>query len=124
MQAGELVPDEVQAEFVTDILNRSPEGWVLYGCPRTRRHAELLDEHGHTPGIVIEITLDEDAIGQDRRLAETRGQLPQILVEHRRRIAPIRAFYRDANAIHPLQPSRPLEKLAADLKTLVGNPPE
>ncbi|MER5457556.1 hypothetical protein ABT008_22535 [Micromonospora sp. NPDC002389] len=114
----------MQAEFVTDMLNRSPEGWVLYGYPRTRRHAEPVDEHGHAPGIVIEITLDEDAIGQDQRLTEKRDQLPQILVEHRRRIVPIRAFYRDANAIHLLQPSRPLKRLAADLKTLVGNPPE
>ncbi|MFV2104424.1 nucleoside monophosphate kinase [Micromonospora sp. LOL_024] len=121
MQAGELVPDEVLAEFVTNILNRSPGGWLLHGYPRTLRHAELLAEHGHAPDTVIQIVFDEDSIDQDWRLTERRDQLPQILAEHRMRVAALRAFYQASNTIHLLQQSRPVEKLAADLQTLVGD---
>lgn len=52
MRAGEQVPDEVLAEFVGEMLARSPGGWVLFGYPRTVCHADLLDEHSHAPDTV------------------------------------------------------------------------
>ncbi|MDI6097492.1 nucleoside monophosphate kinase [Actinoplanes sp. NEAU-A12] len=119
MQAGELVPDEVLAEFVADTLARSPGRWVLFGYPRTVRHAELLAEHGHPPEIVIQALLDERRIGQDWRLAAKRDQFPQILAEHRLRVAPVQAFYRSSEAFHALHQSGSVEDLAAGLQAIV-----
>lgn len=118
MQVGELVPDEVLAEFVADTLARAP-GWVLFGHPRTVRHAELLAEHGHAPDTVIQVMLDEGRIDQDWQLAAKREQLPQILAEHQLRVAPVRAFYHESGAFHVLQQSGPLEDLVADLQAIV-----
>ncbi|MET8835142.1 nucleoside monophosphate kinase [Micromonospora sp. NPDC004540] len=119
MQAGELVPDEVLAEFVADTLARSPGCWVLFGYPRTIRHAELLAEHGHVPDTVIEVMLDEDRIDQDWRLAARREQFPQMLAEHRLRAAPVRGFYHASDAFHVLQQYASLEELAANLRAIV-----
>ncbi|MFF5219498.1 nucleoside monophosphate kinase [Micromonospora sp. NPDC000442] len=119
MQAGELVPDEVLAEFVADTLARSPGYWVLFGYPRTIRHAELLAEHGHAPDIVIQVMLDEDRIDQDWRLAARREQFPQILADHRLHTAPVRAFYHASDAFHVLQQSASVEELAANLQAIV-----
>jgi adenylate kinase family enzyme len=118
MQAGELVPDEVLAEFVADTLVRSPGCWVMFGYPRTVRHAELLAEHGHAPDTVIQVVLDEGRIDQDWRLAANE-QLPQILAEHHLRVAPVRAFYHASNAFHVLQQPASLEELVADLQAIV-----
>ncbi|WP_326560008.1 nucleoside monophosphate kinase [Micromonospora sp. NBC_01796] len=119
MLAGELVPDEVMAEFVADTLARSPGRWTLFGYPRTIRQAELLTEHGHAPDTVIQLILDEDRIDQDRRLAARREQLPQILAEYRQRTAPVSALYLASDALHVLQKSASIEDLAADMQTIV-----
>ncbi|MGC5017299.1 nucleoside monophosphate kinase [Micromonospora sp. DT47] len=119
LQAGELVPDEVLAEFVADTLTRSPGSRVLFGYPRTVRHAELLAKHGHAPDTVIQVVLDEDRIDQDWRLAARREQFPQILAEHRLRVAPVKAFYHASDAFHVLRQSASLEELAADLQAIV-----
>ena len=119
MQAGELVPDEVLAEFVADTLARSTGCWVLFGYPRTVRHAELLAEHGHAPDTVIQVMLDEGRIDQDWRLAANREQFPQILAEHQLRVAPVQAFYHASDAFHVLQQSASLEDLVADLQAIV-----
>ncbi|WP_433131167.1 nucleoside monophosphate kinase [Micromonospora sp. CA-240977] len=119
MQVGELVPDEVLAEFVAETLARSPGGWVLFGYPRTVRHAELLAEHGHAPDTVVQVRLDVGRIDRDWRLAAKREQLPQILAEHQLRVAPVRAFYHASNAFHVLQQSTSLEDLVSDLQAIV-----
>lgn len=120
MQAGELVPDEVLAEFVAETLARSPGCWVLFGYPRTVRHAELLAEHGRAPDTVVQVMLDKDRIDRDWRLAAKRQQFPQILAEHRLRMAPLQAFYQASDVFHVLQQPASVEKLAANLLTLAG----
>ncbi|RLK25317.1 adenylate kinase family enzyme [Micromonospora sp. M71_S20] len=120
MQAGELIPDEVMGEFVADTLAGSPGCWLLFGYPRTIRHAELLAEHGHAPDTVIQVMLDEGRIDQDWRLAAKRDQIPQILAEHRLRMAPVRAFYHASDTLHVVQQPASIEDLVADLQAIVS----
>lgn len=117
MQAGELVPAEVPA--TSSRPARSPGCWVLFSCPRTVRHAELLAKHGHAPDTVIQVVLDEDSIDQDKPVAARCEQLPQILAELRLRVAPVGAFYHASDAFHVLPQSSSLEELAADLQAIV-----
>ncbi|SBT43534.1 nucleoside monophosphate kinase [Micromonospora auratinigra] len=122
MQAGELIPEEVLAEFVADTLDRSPVGWVLFGHPRTVRHAELLAAHGHAPDTVIQVTFDEDRIDRDWRLTARRAELPHLLAEHRLHTAALRAFYRNVDAFHAVPQHGSVEELAADLQAVVTRP--
>jgi adenylate kinase len=43
MEAGELVPDDVVTEMLLDELDRSPNGFVLDGFPRTIPQAQALE---------------------------------------------------------------------------------
>lgn len=67
----------------------------------------------------FQVMVDDDRIDRDWRLAAKRQEFPQILAEHRRRVAPVQAFYRASDAFHLLQEPATIEELAADLQTTV-----
>jgi adenylate kinase len=47
MDKGDLVPDEVVFDIVVEVLGTNTRaGAILDGFPRTKRQAEMLDEHG------------------------------------------------------------------------------
>jgi adenylate kinase len=43
MKAGELVPDDVVVQMVVEALDRTPNGFILDGFPRTTGQAEALE---------------------------------------------------------------------------------
>jgi adenylate kinase len=75
MDAGELVPDDVVVEMVTQTLGEHPEGFVLDGFPRTIPQAEALEAAlaglGTPLSAVLAIEVDEDLAA--RRIAGRRG---------------------------------------------------
>jgi adenylate kinase len=71
LAAGELVPDALMTEIVTERLRALPDGWLLDGFPRTVPQADaliaLLDELGREPPAVIALEVPDEEIV--RRLA-------------------------------------------------------
>jgi len=115
LQAGELVPADLIADLMAETLTKTCGGWVLFGYPRTVPQAEQLAEHGHGPDTVVEVVLTEHQIDHDRRLAERRHVLKETLAQHRQKIAPLQAFYRDRGAFHTLEAFGYFEDIAAQL---------
>jgi len=76
MDAGELVPDEVIVQMITDRLGQldARDGFLLDGFPRNERQAEALDEaladmDRHLTAALLIDTPDDEAV---RRLAGRR----------------------------------------------------
>jgi adenylate kinase len=57
MDEGALVPDELILEMIKDILQKSPDGFIFDGFPRTAPQAEGLDELLRDLGIEINAAL-------------------------------------------------------------------
>jgi adenylate kinase len=109
MDAGELVPDELIAKALADVLAGADGGWLMYNFPRTVGQAELLTRLGHVPDIVVELALTEDELGLavrrlvDRRIAldpDEIGRREDLLFmyslyqeNHQERVEPLRAYY-------------------------------
>ncbi|HLS48800.1 MAG TPA: adenylate kinase [Actinomycetaceae bacterium] len=70
MDAGEYVPDEVTNDMVADRLRQpdAAEGFLLDGYPRTIEQVRALDEmlaaEGHSLDVVVELTVDTEAVVQ------------------------------------------------------------
>lgn len=68
MDRGDLVPDDVMIEIISDRIARDDarKGFILDGFPRTVAQAEALDkllaQHGLGLDAVIEIVVDEEAL--------------------------------------------------------------
>lgn len=103
MDSGELVPDELMLNLVTDRLTEEDcqRGYLLDGFPRTLGQAEALDQilesRGTPLDLVLELTADADEL--IRRLA-ARGRKddqPDIvrrrLEEYERQTAPLSDYY-------------------------------
>jgi adenylate kinase len=57
MDAGALVPDELILEMIKDILQKSPDGFIFDGFPRTAPQAKGLDELLRGLGMQIDAAL-------------------------------------------------------------------
>jgi adenylate kinase len=68
MERGELVPDDLVIKLIAERIDqdRSGNGFILDGFPRTIGQAEALDrllkQRGKTVGRVIEMKVDDDAL--------------------------------------------------------------
>ena len=68
LASGGYVTDEITNAIVRDRLfeDDAERGFLLDGYPRTAAQVEALDailaEHGHTLEVVLELTVDEDAV--------------------------------------------------------------
>ncbi len=109
MDSGELVPDELMLNLVTDRLMAEDckRGYLLDGFPRTLGQAETLDQilgsRGTPLDLVLELTADADEL--IRRLA-ARGRKddqPEIvrrrLEEYERQTAPLSEYYSRRNLL-------------------------
>lgn len=68
LASGGYVTDEITNAIVRDRLfeDDAEKGFLLDGYPRTAAQVDALDailaEHGHTLEVVLELTVDEDAV--------------------------------------------------------------
>ncbi len=74
MDAGELVPDGLVVQMVTEALAHAPDGFILDGFPRTVGQAEALDAQLGAHGLHLDavVAFDIDAEEIVRRLAGRR----------------------------------------------------
>lgn len=107
LASGGYVTDEITNAIVRDRLfeDDAEQGFLLDGYPRTAAQVEALDailaEHDHALDVVLELTVDEDAV-VDRLLkrAETDGRsddTEEVIRErqaiYRRETAPLTDVY-------------------------------
>jgi len=123
MRAGDLVPDELTVEFVTDALATAGGGWLLHNFPRSVRQAELLAQHGHQPDAVIELVTSQDEFEVVTRREVELGLKPAGLLEvmsiryaiYRREGEPLRDYYRARGLYSTVSGSGTPEDVAARL---------
>jgi adenylate kinase len=119
MARGELVPDDVVVEIVSDRIDQpdARRGFILDGFPRTVPQAHALDrmlkEKGLKLDAVIELRVDEGILRQriEKRIADmqARGEAlrpddnPEVLRRrlwaYRERTAPLVAYYQLQNVL-------------------------
>ncbi len=74
MDAGNLVPNEVVVEMVTNRLSEADvreHGWLLDGYPRSGAQADAIEQQGIRPDVFILITVSIGAVSGGVR--ETAG---------------------------------------------------
>eukprot|EP01052_Picozoa_sp_SAG31_P018137 SAG31_NODE_1271_length_9064_cov_10.148912_10_plen_786_part_00 len=81
LEAGQTIPDELQAEIVAADLNgtsASSEGWILDGYPRNKAQATALQRAGVSPHCILDLVVDEQELvdrQRHRRLDPVTGKL-------------------------------------------------
>jgi adenylate kinase len=127
MDRGELVPDEVIIEIISERLDRpdTARGFILDGFPRTVAQAkaldELLEERGTTIDAIIEITVDEKMLHDriEARAKETGGSrgddksTATRLEVYRRQTAPVADYYRRNGMLMQVDGMGTVEEVAA-----------
>jgi adenylate kinase len=122
MARGELVPDDVVVEIVSDRIDQpdARNGFILDGSPRTVPQAHALDRMLKDKGLkldaVIELRVDEDILREriERRIAEMRSRgeplrpddnaevLRRRLSAYREQTAPLVAYYQLQSVLRPV----------------------
>jgi adenylate kinase len=104
IDAGDLVPDKVTVDMVSDRLNMpdTAEGFILDGFPRTVSQADslagLLQNNDSELDAVVELTLPDDTV-VERLLGRGRSDDTEELIRRRQQVyrhdtAPLLDFYR------------------------------
>lgn len=78
MDAGQLVPDEVIIDIITERVHEEDckDGYILDGVPRTIAQAEAMEAHGITFDAVVSIEISDETITErmsGRRVCESCG---------------------------------------------------
>lgn len=105
LDAGELVPDTVTNEMVSERLTEpdAKVGFLLDGFPRNTKQAEvlrkILDEQNHSLDAVIQLKVPEDVLVQ-RLLGRGRSDDTEDVIRRRQQVyqsetSPLLDFYRD-----------------------------
>ena len=105
IDAGDLVPDKVTVDMVSDRLNMpdTAEGFILDGFPRTVSQADslagLLQNNDSELDAVVELTLPDDTV-VERLLGRGRSDDTEEVIRRRQQVyrddtAPLLDFYRD-----------------------------
>lgn len=127
MDRGELVPDDVMIEIISERLDRpdTAKGFILDGFPRTVAQAEaldeLLEERGATIDAIIEITVDEKVLhdriaGRAKETGGTRGDdrsTATRLEVYRRQTAPVADYYRRKGTLKQVDGMGSVDEVAA-----------
>jgi adenylate kinase len=104
IDAGDLVPDKVTVDMVSDRLNMpdTAEGFILDGFPRTVSQADslagLLQNNDSELDAVVELTLPDDTV-VERLLGRGRSDDTEEVIRRRQQVyrddtAPLLDFYR------------------------------
>eukprot|EP00891_Asterochloris_glomerata_P003957 jgi/Astpho2/3957/e_gw1.00063.156.1_t len=81
MDAGNLVPNEVVVEMVTNRLSEADvreHGWLLDGYPRSGAQADAIEQQGIRPDVFILITVPDDLLVErvtGRRMDPETGEI-------------------------------------------------
>lgn len=137
MARGDLVPDEVVVEIVSDRIE-DPDcenGFILDGFPRTVAQAEALEamlkDHGIGLDAVVELKVDEAALAErvEKRAAEASGPvreddtveaLRHRLNVYRDQTAPLIDFYRSRGKLVSVDGMQSIESVSHDIETVVS----
>ena len=131
MARGELVPDDVMIEVISQRLDQddAAKGFILDGFPRTVPQAEALDwllkDKGLRLDAVIELAVDEEALLAriENRAKETGGAraddnaetLKARLAVYRKQTAPVANHYRALGRLAVVDGMQPIDKVSASI---------
>ena len=135
MARGELVPDDVVVEIVSNRIDEPDayKGFILDGFPRTVPQAHALDrmlaEKGLKLDAVVELKVDEGILVKriEKRVAEmtARGEklrpddnpdvLHRRLLAYRGQTAPLIAYYQLQNQLRTVDGMAPIEEVARSI---------
>jgi adenylate kinase len=132
MARGELVPDDVVVEIVSNRIDEpdARNGFILDGFPRTVPQAHALDrilaQKGLKLDAVIELKVDEDILQKriEKRIADMQargealradddpGVLRRRLLAYRDQTAPLVTYYRLQSQLRSVDGMAPIEEVA------------
>ncbi len=136
MARGELVPDEMVVEIVSQRIDEpdARNGFILDGFPRTVRQAEALDrmlaDKGLSLDAVIELKVAEERLvsriesriaqmqerGETLRPDDNPDVLRKRLVAYREQTAPLIAFYRAKGQLRSVDGMAPIEEVYQSIR--------
>jgi adenylate kinase len=142
MARGELVPDDVVVEIVSDRIDEpdARNGFILDGFPRTVPQAHALDRMLAQKGLkldaVIELKVDEHILHKriEKRIAEmaARGEklrpddnpdvLYRRLLAYRDQTAPLVTYYRLQSQLRTVDGMAPIEEVAKSIDAALRPP--
>jgi len=142
MARGELVPDDVVVEIVSDRIDEpdARNGFILDGFPRTVPQAHALDRMLAQKGLkldaVIELKVDENILHKriEKRIAEmtARGEklrpddnpdvLYRRLLAYRDQTAPLVTYYRLQSQLRTVDGMAPIEEVAESIDAVLRSP--
>jgi adenylate kinase len=132
MQAGELAPDELLVDIVTEAVAADPStGVVLDGFPRTAAQARLADEMlaavGRSVRLVVEFAVDAATVrGRIADRYRDRGRFDDHPDVVERRLAAARPpaalvdYYRARGVYSSIDANQPEATVSAELLTLLA----
>lgn len=128
MEKGELVPDDLLLDLVSDRLNQSDvqNGWILDGFPRNVSQASFLDNllqerHENCECINMEVPDDvliERMLGRGRTDDTTEAIRTRLEIYHND-TAPLIGYYRDRSILKVINGDRSMDEVTDSLKQLV-----
>lgn len=139
MDRGELVPDSVVVEIVSERLDEPDcaRGFILDGFPRTVPQAEALEKLLETKSLqldaVVELVVDEDALldrvkkrvaesGENVRSDDNAEALKKRLDVYRAQTAPLAEFYRQKGLLKQINGMAPIDEVATEIDGVLAAP--
>jgi adenylate kinase len=137
MDRGDLVPDEVVVQIVSERLDEPDcaRGFILDGFPRTVAQAEalerLLEEKNIALDAVIELKVDESALlarvekrasesGEAVRSDDNAEALKNRLAVYREQTAPLVAFYEARGLLRTVDGMQSIPEVGAAIDEVVS----
>lgn len=133
---GQLIPDELMIDIlasVYDSFGRSHKGVIFDGFPRTIPQAEalkkMLDERGDKVAAMIELDVPEDELmmrlikrGQESGRADDNEEtIKKRLVVYHQQTQPLIEWYKKEGLHHHIDGLGTLERIFADIKSIIDN---
>jgi len=129
MDRGDLVPDGVMIEIISERLDRpdTGKGFILDGFPRTVEQAraldKLLEDRGMRLDAIVEIVVDHDILrdrilGRARetggsRADDTEATVAKRLAVYREQTAPVAEYYGRKGVLKQIDGMGTIEEVAA-----------
>jgi adenylate kinase len=138
MDRGELVPDEVVIQIVSERLDEPDcgNGFILDGFPRTVPQAEALEELLERKqlqlDVVVELVVDEAALldrvkkraaesGDNVRSDDNADALKKRLDVYRAQTAPLAEFYSRKGLLKQVNGMAPIEEVSAEIERIFAD---